>query len=144
MSGKQHTTNYADTFIQVAEDCPASTGLPPPERAGKPTVAGLQYEMIVARPYRHTSDDVVFATSAAGRALGKGGSETERRQAREVFFSKGQACLRASPLAKQYGWGIHADAKGRVALHAVDSADYRRLASDPAITQVRAMRSKRA
>ncbi len=62
------------------------------------------------------------------------------------FFSISipSACLRASSLAKRFGWGIHADAEGRVAIYAVDSKRYQAFARDPAIAQVRAMRSKRA
>ena len=51
--------------------------------------------------------------------------------------------MRASRLGKRFGWGVHADAEGRVAIYAVDSKRYQALAGDP-IAQVRAMRSKRA
>ncbi|MGZ3352581.1 MAG: DUF6157 family protein, partial [Xanthobacteraceae bacterium] len=138
-----YTTNSSNTFIGVADDCPASSARIPPERSGKPTVATLQYAMIKGAPYTYTSDDVVFATSAAGRALGDGVVEAERQEAREQFFSRGQACLRASALGKTFGWGVHSDAHGRVAIFAVDSPEYRRLAADPRIKQVKAMRSKR-
>jgi hypothetical protein len=47
-------------------------------------------------------------------------------------------------LGKRYGWGIHHDADGRVALVALGSDEYEALAGDPAVTQRRAMRSKRA
>lgn len=143
MTKTTHTTNCFDTFIRVAEDCPARTGEEPPLHAGKPTVAGLQYAMIAAAPYKYTSDDVVFATSARGRQLDAKATKQERSAARAEFFSRGQACLRASSLGKRFGWGIHADGQGRVALHAVDSKRYQALARDPGITQTRAMRSKR-
>ncbi|WP_298711512.1 DUF6157 family protein [Micrococcus sp. 2A] len=41
---------------------------------------------------------------------------------REAFFAKSQACLRASPLGKRHGWGLHHDAEGRVALVPLGSA----------------------
>jgi hypothetical protein len=138
-----HTTNSSNTFIGVAEDCPASSGQAPIERSGKPTVATLQYTMIKNNPYKYTSDDIVFATSAAGRVLGVEAKQAARQKARDQFFSRGQACLRASPLGKTLGWGVHSDAQGRVAIFAVESPEYRQLAADPAIKQVRAMRSKR-
>lgn len=143
MARALHTTNLGNSLIAVAEDCPASSGQIPTERAGKPTVAVLQYTMIKNHPYKYTSDDVVFASSATGRALGAGAKQAERQKAREQFFSRGQACLRASALGKTYGWGVHSDAQGRVAIFAVDSAEYRQLAADPGIKQVKAMRSKR-
>jgi hypothetical protein len=100
--------------------------------------------MIAGSPYKYTSDEVVFATSAPGRALDAKATKKQRSLAREAFFSKGQACMRASPLGKRFGWGVHADAGGRVAIYAVDSKRYQAFAADPEITQVRAMRSKRA
>lgn len=144
-----HSTNCFNTFIRVAEDCPARSGEEPQPRGGQPTVAVLQYRMISGAPYTYTSDDVVFATSAAGRALDAKAANSKvakqaRSLAREAFFSRGQACMRASPLGKRFGWGVHADAEGRIALYAVDSKRYQALAGDPEIAQVPAMRSKRA
>jgi hypothetical protein len=138
-----HTTNCFDTFIRVAEDCPARSGEEPPPRAGQPTVAGLQYAMIVKAPYKYTSDDVIFATSAPGRDLDAKATKAEKSAARATFFSRGQACMRASSLGKRFGWGVHADSEGRIAIYAVDSKRYQALARDPELTQVRAMRSKR-
>ncbi|WKA29388.1 DUF6157 family protein [Bradyrhizobium roseum] len=143
MPRTMHTTNYFDTFIQVAEDCPARTGEEPLPRAGNPTVAGLQYKMIADAPYKYTSDDVVFATSSQGRQLDAKATRKERSLARDEFFSKGQACLRASGLGKRFGWGVHADAEGRIAIYGVDSKRYQALAKDAGIKQVRAMRTKR-
>lgn len=144
MAKTLHTTNMPNTLIRVAEDCPARTGEEPPLHGGKVTVAGLQYEMIANAPYKFTSDDVIFATSVAGRQLGAKAGAKAYSLARNVFFSKGQACLRASGLGKRFGWGIHADDDGRVAIYAVDSEGYEALARDPKVAQTRATRSKRA
>ena len=144
MTKLTHTTNCFNTFIRVAEDCPARTGEEPPLRAGQPTVACLQYGMIAKAPYKYTSDDVIFATSAPGRELDANTTKAEKRAAREAFFSRGQACMRASSLGKRFGWGVHADGEGRIAIYAVDSKRYQALARDPNLAQVRAMRSKRA
>lgn len=63
--------------------------------------------------------------------------------AREAFFSKGQPCLRSSPLAKRYGFGIHCDAEGRVALVPLGSAEYRAFLEDKGVKKIKAMRSGR-
>ena len=60
-----HSTNYRSTFIQVAEDGPVSAAELPQPRGGKPTVAGLQHELITQHPYELTSDDVLFTVQAA-------------------------------------------------------------------------------
>lgn len=143
MTKDLHTTNYRNTFIQVSEDCPVQSGVIPPFRAGKPTVAGLQHAMIFSKPYAYTSDQVIFATSAAGRALNASAPKEVRQQEFEMFFSKGQACMRASALGKQFGWGVHADAIGRIAIYPVECDTYHKLSNDQQIKQLRAMRSKR-
>ncbi len=141
------TTNYVDTFIGVAEDCPATAGTVPPTRGEQPTVARRTYSMIAEHPYRYTSDDVIFTVHADRQAI----PEADRPAARKAFFAKPQACLRASDLGKRYGWGIHADGQSRVALYGVETEAYRRLAAGEApdgdgevVVVNRAMRSKRA
>jgi hypothetical protein len=134
-----HTTNYVDTFIEIADDSPITTAQVPPVKGDKQTIANAQFDMISEAPYRYTSDDVIF-TVHADRA---GIPDADRAAERETYFSKGQACLRSSPLAKRYGWGIHHDAEGRVALVPAGSDEYRRLATDPDVRHVKAMRTKR-
>ena len=134
--------NYYSTFIGVADDCRAGIGVEPPVKA-KPTVARLQFEMVMESPYEFTSEDVIFAASGAGQAVA-GLSFKERSEAQAAFFAKPQACMRASPLPKQYGWGVHSDSQGRVALVPAGSAEYTRFADDADIKQLKALRSKGA
>lgn len=140
------TTNYFDTFITVAPDAVAEHGSIPPEKPESPSVAWRTWNMIESAPYAHTSDDVIFTVWADRRGI----PDVERAAEREEFFSKGQPCLRSSDLGKRYGWGVHSDAEGRVALYGVETATYAALAagealdddsSDVAVTA--AMRSKR-
>jgi len=58
----------------------------------------------------------------------------DRPAARAEFFSKGQPCLRSSPLGKRYGWGVHCDSTGRVALLALESDAYRALVTGQAMS----------
>lgn len=132
-----HTTNYTATFIEVADDCPSDHGQEPPSTE-RPSIAALHYRLIAEQPSARTSDDVIFATWAL-----RHDADPDDEAAREAFFSRGQACLRASPLGKRYGWGILHDAEGRVSLVPRDSEEYARLAADPALAHTRAMRSRR-
>lgn len=140
MSTQPHTTNHPNMFIAVADDCLMKTAEPPPSKPGAPSVAGLQFEMLRGHPYVHTSDDVIFAVHAQRKGIPK----ANWKQARAAFFSKGQPCLRASPLTKRYGFGVHSDAKGRVALVPLGSPEYAKLVRDKRLEQVKAMRSRRA
>jgi len=59
-------------------------------------------------------------------------------------LSKGHPHLRVSPLAKRYGWGIHNNADGKIALIAVESPAYKQLLDDTGTTKIKAFRSSRA
>jgi hypothetical protein len=135
-----HTTNYYDTFIQIAEDCPVTKAEVPPSKAGDKTIANLQFEMIIDNPYRYTSDDVIFHGYAVKNKLT---GKTALTDARESFFSKGQPCMRAAALTKRYGWGVHSNAEGKIAIYAADSAEYKKFAKDKLLKQLKAMKSKR-
>ncbi len=132
--------NYVDTFIEVADDSSAWIASVPATRGGKKTIPVLQYEMIAYHPYQYTQEDILFETYAEYNHIKAADRPTERQK----FFAKGQPCLRASALGKRYGWGIHSDASGRVALYAMESEDYQRLANDATLKHIKAMRSKRA
>jgi hypothetical protein len=131
--------NYYDTLIQVADDCPATKGQIPAARGGKRTKASVEYELLVNDPYAYTEEDIAFEVHAVLHAIPKGSRAKERK----TFLSKGHPHLRVSPLAKRYGWGIHNDADGKIALVAVDSPKYQRLMTDPGTTKVKAFRSSR-
>jgi hypothetical protein len=137
---KLHTTNYTNTFIEVAEDCPATIGIIPPIKGDDRSVANIQFEMIKTNPYRYNSDEVVFQCHAVKKDL----TENELDSQREAFFSKGQPCLRASPLTKRYGWGVHYDEEGKIAIYGAESEEYKRLSKDKNLKILKAMRSKKA
>ncbi|MEV4460366.1 DUF6157 family protein [Microbispora sp. NPDC049633] len=120
--------NYYSTLIAVADDCPVDAAEVPKPRGGRPTVAVLQYELISGAPYGLTQEDVLFETwlrrqDPPPRDL----SEQRRAELRKEFFSRSQACLRASPLPKKHGWGLLFDRDGRIALCPMESEEYRRL-----------------
>lgn len=137
--------DYYRTLIAVADDCPATVAVEPPPRGGRQTVAELQYGMLAGRPHVLTQQDVLFGTWLSRQDLPEEPSEQERARLRREFFARSQACLRASPLPKKYGWGLLFDTEGRVALCAVDSPGYRELVDGRGGVRVlKAMRSRRA
>lgn len=136
---KVHTTNYENTLIEIAQDSPVQEGDVPPFKADKPTIASMQYDIVSKHPYVYTSDEVLFMVYAERNEIPK----SEYKRAREIFFSKGQACFRASPLTKRYGWGVHCDKDGKIALYSADSKEYKQFVADEQVAKVKAMRSKR-
>lgn len=137
---KMHTTNYINTLIEIADDCPVSASEVPPLKGDNKSVANLQFEMLNGNPYKFTSDDIMFSVFATRKELPKKHSMEKR----EEFFSKGQPCFRASPLAKRYGFGVHSNPDGKVAIYGVETQEYDRLMKDGMIKKVKAMRSKRS
>jgi hypothetical protein len=129
--------NYFDTLIAIADDSPVHEATIPPRKDEKPTIAAEQYRLLIDRPYELTSEDVIFEVYADKQGI----PENERPAAREEYFATPRACLRTSPLAKKFGWGLHSDDQGRLALVRADSDRYQELLADPATKTVKAMRS---
>jgi len=128
---KKHTTNYIDTFIEVAEDCKATMGCPPQDKEPK-TAARIEYEMLISSPYQYTSDDVLYMSNGDRSGI-----------SREEFFSKGQPCFRSSALCKRYGWGIHSNDVGKIAIYGVETPQYSQLKGDELVKHTSAMRSSK-
>lgn len=137
---KIHTTNYENTFIEIAEDCPVQVAEVPQMKGDKKSVAFRQFELLSKNPYKFTSDDVLFQIHAEKNDF----TESEFPTERVKFFSKGQACFRASSLAKRYGFGVHSDENGKIAIYGAESNKYAELLLDQNVVKVKAMRSKRA
>ncbi len=135
---KVHTTNYINTFIEIADDCQATSGEAPPTKGDAKTIANIQFDIVNKNPYKFTSDDVFFQVYAERNDL----TETEYKEAREQFFSKGQPCFRASPLTKRYGWGIHSDKDGKIALYGCETSEYKKFLKDENLKVIKAMKSK--
>ncbi len=95
--------------------------------------------MLYDTPYKYTQEDILFLVHALRADI----PTSEYPEAHKAFYAKPQACLRACPLAKTYGWGIHFDEAGKAAIYAVESEEYQRFAKDPKLQQLYAMRSKR-
>lgn len=134
-----HTTNYYNTFIEVADDCPIKAAEIPPIKNEK-TAANIQFEMIMDNPYKYTSDDVLFKVFALKNKVT---GQQQMKAERDKFFLKGQPCFRSSPLTKRYGWGIHSDDKGKIAIYPMESSEYKKFAKDKSLAHVKAMRSSR-
>ena len=134
-----HTTNYFETFIEAAEDCQVERAVIPSSKNGEKTIAVLHYELLMDHPYQYTSDEVIFNTFVQKNNIEVDQLETER----EKFFSKGQACLRSSPLTKRYGWGVHSDRDGKVAIFAIESVEYKKYRSDRSVKHLKGMRTTR-
>lgn len=136
--------NPVDQFIEIAPDCPLKTAIIPVDKNEKRTIASIEYELLSAHPYRYTLEELKFAVDVRRREISEDDLKAQCLALWDVFFAKPHACMRASPLTKQYGWGVHYDEQGRIELYAVESKEYQRFVKDRHIKKYSAMRSKRA
>ncbi|MFC0215521.1 DUF6157 family protein [Paenibacillus chartarius] len=136
--------NYYNTFITVAADCPAEFGIVPPGRKSGPTKPGIEYELLANHPYTYTQEEVLYQTYIRHKQIPEEEAAAKDAELREAFYLKPQPCLRASMLPKKYGWGLHFDEKGRIALVAKESAEYQHYAGGaPEVKVLAAMRNSR-
>ncbi len=133
---KTHTTNYTNTLIEIAEDSPVSASVIPVVKNDKKTIANYQYEKLSKHPLKYTSDELLFEIFAERNNI----SSSELEEEQQKFFSKGQPCLRTSPLAKKNGFGIFHNQDSKVKLIPVESEEYQELLNDDTLKKVKAMR----
>ncbi|MFI6713053.1 DUF6157 family protein [Nonomuraea sp. NPDC050478] len=136
--------NYYDTLIAVAEDTQVIRAEVPLPRGGEPTVASVQYELLAADPGALTQEDVLFE-SWLRRQDDPEPPQDVRAELRDRFFSRSQACLRASPLPKKHGWGLLFDGTGRITLCPMESDEYQRIVAGEVagVRVLKAMRTRR-
>jgi hypothetical protein len=108
---------------------------------GDASIAPRTWRLIAGHPYEYTSGDVIFTVHADRQGI----SQRGRPAARKEFFRKPRASLRSSDLGRRYGWGIHADPNGRLAVYGRESPDYSELAagSGPRGRKVKVLKAMR-
>lgn len=116
--------NYYNTFITIASDCPADYGVIPPEKKSGRTKPRIEYDLITSHPYTYTQEDLLYEVHVLHKEIPVEELAERGASLRDEFFQKSHACLRASMLPKKYGWGIHFNTEGKIALVAMESPDY--------------------
>jgi hypothetical protein len=136
--------NFANQFIEIAQDCPLKEAVIPLKKGDKPSIATIEYELLSSKPYGYTLQELKFATYVQQKQISPIELKTQRKQLLDEFLTKPYTCMRASPLTKKYGWGAHYDEHGRIAIYGVGSKEYAKLVADKDVNKFFAMRSKRA
>jgi hypothetical protein len=135
--------NPVDQFIEIAPDCQLKVAVVPVDGGAKRTIASIEYELLAENPYVYTLAELQFIVSARRNEISDEDLIAQRQALWDAFFSKPHACMRASALTKKFGWGVHYDKQGKIALYAVESEEYQRFVKDGSIKKYFAMRSKR-
>lgn len=137
--------SYTDTFIQVAADCPVTSGVVPVAKGERKPLHVIQYELLSENPYKYTHEDLIFEVHIRHKSIPKEELETRGNEIRETLFQKKHPCLRASLLPKKYGWGVHHNAEGKIAIYPMESEEYRQFVQSKRgnLQLLTALRSKR-
>ena len=133
-------------FVLVAPDSKTTTAVVPAPKGGKDTVPVIQHRLLTTKPYALTLEDLIFETHVRRLGLTAAEAKVRRKEIWRELFAKSHACMRASALPKQYGWGVHYDDQGRLALVPMESAEYQRFAAGEVegVEVTQAMRTRRA
>lgn len=135
------------TFVQVAQDCPVTVGVvPTAKKNAKPSIHMIQYELLSTSPYRYTLEDLIYEVHIRHKEFPVEQVEQNGDRIRAELFQKSHPCMRASMLPKKFGWGIHYDSEGKLALYGMESEQYRDYVegTSDGSSLVFAMRNKRA
>lgn len=120
----RHWTNM---FVAVAPDCPVETGVVPvSKREGKPAHI-IQYELLADHPYQYTFEEQLFEVYFKHKGYDPDMPEAERKRLRDELLAKSHPCMRASQLPKKFGWGVHYNDEGKIAIYAMESEAYQML-----------------
>ena len=132
-----------NTFVSVSPDCPATAGTVPQAKGGKQTIATLEYGLLTEKPYHYTLPELIFEVHVRHKEIPPAERKKNRQAIWDTLFSKNHACMRASALPKRYGWGVHYNDKGKLAIYGVETTEYKQLSKDKQLKQVNAVRSSR-
>lgn len=137
--------SYTDTFIRVAEDCPAEIGTTPVSGRPLPPAHVIQYQLLAGAPYHYNHKELLYQVHVRHKGIPEEERDARREEIWAELFAKNHPCLRASMLPKKYGWGVHYDAEGKIALYAKESPeyDYYTSSGEAGVKLLNAMRSKR-
>lgn len=135
--------NPVNQFIEIAPDCPTDNAVVPQDKGDKRSIASIEYQLLSGNPYGYTLEELKFATHVLHKQIPPAEAAARRQQLWDEYFAKPCACMRASPLTKQYGWGAHYNEQGKIAIYPAGSAEYQRFVQNGNIKKYFAMRSKR-
>jgi Family of unknown function (DUF6157) len=114
-------TGYVNAFITIAPDCPVTEGTVPRLAT---SIAGLEHALLLNRPYDYTAHDLILEVNRHHKNV----PDIDLDAFKAFLFAKSHPCMRLSMLTKRWGWGVHYDGQGRMALYGAETDEYRQFA----------------
>ena len=116
--------NRKNVLIEIAEDCGIKRGTIPETEKSSDTITMIQYDELSKNPYKYNEYEFQKQVHHI------------RREKPELNIDKYD--IRRSELCKKYGWGIHINEEGKVALVGAETDQYKALQVNPSIKKVSA------
>ncbi len=135
--------SYTNTFIEISPDSSADKASVPTSTRKKKPAHIIQYELLTENPYTFNHEELVFEVYVRHKEIPSAELKQNRDKLWHELHSKGHPCMRASTLAKKFGWGAHYNATGKISIFGVDSPEYASFLKDDETKKLYAMRSKR-
>jgi len=99
-----------EELIEVAEDCNEKYAKEPPDGNPK-TIKRIEYELLFANPYGYTERELFHQVHYVNRG--------------KLHLKIDAYNIKRCPLVQSYGWGIHRNKEGKLALVAIESNRYK-------------------
>jgi hypothetical protein len=126
--GPIRATPVREELIEVATDTSAVRGEVPSDSGISKTIARISYEVLADNPYRFDEREFYHEVHVVRR--GRTNLKIENYNIKRLA------------LVKKYGWGIHRNAHGKLALVACESSRYKELQADPRVKRTKAYRNQ--
>jgi hypothetical protein len=117
-----------EELMRVAENCPVRKGTEPPDDRKSKTISRIKFEVLSENPYKFTEYEFFFHVHYVIR--------------KKTNLKIQSYILQRVALARKWGWGIHRDGNGKLALVGCETDKYRQLADDPSVKKTKAWRAK--
>ena len=117
---------FPEILITVADKCPANHGMEPTTNRAEKTITMHQYDVLTEMPYQLTYKQLKEEVHRTRR-----GKEFTDEQLETYMMKRSELC-------KIYGWGVHEDKNGTLALVGCETKEYRRLVRKPGVERKKA------
>ena len=116
---------FPEILITVADKCPANRGMEPTTNRAEKTITMHQYDVLTEMPYQLDYDELK--------------KEVHENRRGKTDLKLDSYDMRRSELCKVWGWGVHQDKNGKLALVGCETKEYRRLLRKPGVRKVKAL-----
>ena len=117
-----------EELIVIAQDSPAMRSEEPPDNGATKTISRVQYEVLAENPYKFSEREFYHEVHVVRRG---------RSDLRIENYN-----IKRLALVKRYGWGIHRNSDGKLALVVCESNRYRELLADSLVKKTKAYRNQ--